>query len=104
MRMLPPGLRQSTARQEQQQLAVQMQQEEAELEGKARPKAPPRPTGQLPCCPRCNSNDTKFCYYNNHNVKQPRYYCRVSTAQGWSRKQRKEGGGGGDAVCWVLCV
>lgn len=28
------------------------------------------------CCPRCNSMDTKFSYYNNHNKHQPRYYCR----------------------------
>ncbi|KAF6253008.1 Dof domain, zinc finger-domain-containing protein, partial [Scenedesmus sp. NREL 46B-D3] len=27
-------------------------------------------------CPRCSSKNTKFCYYNNYNVKQPRYYCR----------------------------
>ncbi|KAL1541631.1 cyclic dof factor 3-like [Salvia divinorum] len=27
-------------------------------------------------CPRCNSMDTKFCYYNNYNVKQPRHFCR----------------------------
>ncbi|XP_071728534.1 dof zinc finger protein DOF5.8-like [Rutidosis leptorrhynchoides] len=27
-------------------------------------------------CPRCNSSNTKFCYYNNYNLSQPRYYCR----------------------------
>ncbi|XXG50930.1 hypothetical protein AAC387_Pa02g4822 [Persea americana] len=27
-------------------------------------------------CPRCNSMDTKFCYYNNYNVNQPRHFCR----------------------------
>lgn len=27
-------------------------------------------------CPRCNSEDTKFCYYNNYNVNQPRHFCR----------------------------
>lgn len=35
----------------------------------------PRPEGHLPC-PRCSSSDTKFCYYNNYNVNQPRYYCK----------------------------
>lgn len=40
-----------------------------------------RPAGTQQC-PRCNSKNTKFCYYNNYNVKQPRYYCRVSTAAG----------------------
>ena len=38
----------------------------------------PRPEGSTPC-PRCDSMDTKFCYYNNYNVKQPRYFCKVST-------------------------
>eukprot|EP00793_Prasinoderma_coloniale_P000760 PRCOL_00003910-RA len=27
-------------------------------------------------CPRCKSTDTKFCYYNNYNIKQPRHLCR----------------------------
>ena len=36
----------------------------------------PRPEGTTPC-PRCDSTDTKFCYYNNYNVKQPRYFCKV---------------------------
>lgn len=27
-------------------------------------------------CPRCNSNNTKFCYYNNYNLSQPRHYCK----------------------------
>lgn len=40
-----------------------------------RPKLP-RPDVQL-SCPRCNSADTKFCYYNNYNINQPRYYCKA---------------------------
>nr|GLL32039.1 dof zinc finger protein DOF4.5-like [Ipomoea trifida] len=28
-------------------------------------------------CPRCHSDDTKFCYFNNYNMNQPRYYCRA---------------------------
>ncbi len=36
----------------------------------------PRPEG-IARCPRCDSEDTKFCYYNNYNVKQPRYFCKV---------------------------
>lgn len=27
-------------------------------------------------CPRCNSLDTKFCYFNNYNVSQPRHFCK----------------------------
>ncbi|XP_072960738.1 cyclic dof factor 2-like isoform X1 [Typha angustifolia] len=34
-----------------------------------------RPDKVLPC-PRCNSMDTKFCYYNNYNVNQPRHFCK----------------------------
>lgn len=36
----------------------------------------PRPTDPM-SCPRCCSEDTKFCYYNNYNSKQPRYFCKV---------------------------
>jgi hypothetical protein len=28
-------------------------------------------------CPRCQSTNTKFCYYNNYNTSQPRYICKV---------------------------
>ncbi|CAN4099381.1 unnamed protein product [Withania somnifera] len=34
-----------------------------------------KPDKILPC-PRCTSSDTKFCYYNNNNVNQPRHFCR----------------------------
>ncbi|KAG6429719.1 hypothetical protein SASPL_107772 [Salvia splendens] len=27
-------------------------------------------------CPRCSSMDTKFCYFNNYNVNQPRHFCK----------------------------
>lgn len=27
-------------------------------------------------CPRCKSRETKFCYFNNYNVNQPRHFCR----------------------------
>ncbi|WZZ46689.1 hypothetical protein YC2023_042948 [Brassica napus] len=33
-------------------------------------KPPPR------ICPRCNSDNTRFCYYNNYSVSQPRYTCK----------------------------
>lgn len=41
----------------------------------------PRPEGKYPC-PRCASENTKFCYYNNYNIKQPRFYCKVRAFQG----------------------
>jgi Dof domain, zinc finger len=33
----------------------------------------------LPPCPRCGADSAhvKFCYYNNHNIKQPRFFCKV---------------------------
>ncbi|RRT83899.1 hypothetical protein B296_00015932 [Ensete ventricosum] len=27
-------------------------------------------------CPRCASTNTKFCYYNNYSLSQPRYFCK----------------------------
>ncbi|CAL5184831.1 unnamed protein product [Lathyrus oleraceus] len=27
-------------------------------------------------CPRCDSFNTKFCYYNNYNLSQPRHFCK----------------------------
>ena len=57
--------------------------DDTETPGKAkeekRPKLP-RPEGTCPC-PRCASEDTKFCYYNNYNMKQPRYFCKVCQTQ-----------------------
>ncbi|CAL2242090.1 unnamed protein product [Prunus armeniaca] len=35
-----------------------------------------RPQEQLNC-PRCNSTNTKFCYYNNYSLTQPRYFCKT---------------------------
>ncbi|GFP87480.1 cyclic dof factor 2 [Phtheirospermum japonicum] len=39
------------------------------------PKTLKKPDKILPC-PRCNSMDTKFCYFNNYNVNQPRHFCK----------------------------
>ncbi|KAF8118568.1 hypothetical protein N665_0004s0049 [Sinapis alba] len=33
-------------------------------------KPPPRR------CPRCNSDNIRFCYYNNYSSSQPRYTCK----------------------------
>jgi hypothetical protein len=35
-------------------------------------------------CPRCESRDTKFCYYNNYNTSQPRHYCK-SCRRYWTK-------------------
>ncbi|KAL6009637.1 hypothetical protein ACLOJK_000065 [Asimina triloba] len=44
-------------------------------EGGGQEKVLKKPSKILPC-PRCNSLDTKFCYYNNYNVNQPRHFCK----------------------------
>ncbi|KAI4382079.1 hypothetical protein MLD38_008085 [Melastoma candidum] len=28
-------------------------------------------------CPRCDSSNTKFCYYNNYSLAQPRHFCKT---------------------------
>ncbi|KAK8572226.1 hypothetical protein V6N12_028284 [Hibiscus sabdariffa] len=36
-----------------------------------------KPTVEIaPNCPRCASPNTKFCYYNNYGLSQPRYFCK----------------------------
>ncbi|XP_058080968.1 dof zinc finger protein DOF3.4-like [Magnolia sinica] len=35
-------------------------------------------------CPRCESTNTKFCYYNNYNLSQPRHFCKACRRY-WTR-------------------
>ncbi|XP_071709454.1 dof zinc finger protein DOF1.4-like [Rutidosis leptorrhynchoides] len=35
-------------------------------------------------CPRCESLNTKFCYYNNYSLSQPRHFCK-SCKRYWTR-------------------
>ncbi|KAI3806842.1 hypothetical protein L1987_22757 [Smallanthus sonchifolius] len=35
-------------------------------------------------CPRCESFNTKFCYYNNYNLSQPRHFCK-SCRRYWTK-------------------
>ncbi|KAL6537493.1 hypothetical protein OROMI_026027 [Orobanche minor] len=35
-------------------------------------------------CPRCDSTNTKFCYYNNYNLAQPRHFCK-SCKRYWTK-------------------
>ncbi|CAA2983939.1 dof zinc finger -like [Olea europaea subsp. europaea] len=35
-------------------------------------------------CPRCDSINTKFCYYNNYSLSQPRHFCK-SCKRYWTR-------------------
>uniref|UniRef100_M1BBK0 Dof zinc finger protein n=2 Tax=Solanum tuberosum TaxID=4113 RepID=M1BBK0_SOLTU len=36
-----------------------------------------RPKEQALNCPRCDSPNTKFCYYNNYSLSQPRHFCKT---------------------------
>ncbi|KAJ8761404.1 hypothetical protein K2173_001535 [Erythroxylum novogranatense] len=42
---------------------------------KGNPTEDKRPEKIIPC-PRCKSMETKFCYFNNYNVNQPRHFCK----------------------------
>ncbi|KAG9440159.1 hypothetical protein H6P81_020324 [Aristolochia fimbriata] len=35
------------------------------------------PPEQALKCPRCDSSNTKFCYYNNYSLTQPRHFCKT---------------------------
>ncbi|KAF4399055.1 hypothetical protein G4B88_023649, partial [Cannabis sativa] len=39
-------------------------------------------------CPRCNSTNTKFCYYNNYSLTQPRYFCKTCRRY-WTEVQQQ---------------
>ncbi|XP_020093241.1 dof zinc finger protein DOF3.7-like isoform X2 [Ananas comosus] len=44
--------------------------------------APPAPPPLK--CPRCDSTNTKFCYYNNYSLSQPRHFCKACKRY-WTR-------------------
>ncbi|KAI3453340.1 hypothetical protein Pfo_010003 [Paulownia fortunei] len=61
------------------------------LERKVRPQKE-----QALNCPRCNSTNTKFCYYNNYSLSQPRYFCKTCRrywTEGGSLRNIPVGGG-----------
>ncbi|XP_034711037.1 dof zinc finger protein DOF4.6-like [Vitis riparia] len=61
------------------------------LEKRARPQKE-----QALNCPRCNSTNTKFCYYNNYSLSQPRYFCKACRrywTEGGSLRNIPVGGG-----------
>ncbi|GMI84875.1 OBF-binding protein 3 [Hibiscus trionum] len=35
-------------------------------------------------CPRCESTNTKFCYFNNYSLSQPRHFCK-NCRRYWTR-------------------
>ncbi|KAG6466892.1 dof zinc finger protein 4-like [Zingiber officinale] len=47
-------------------------------------------------CPRCESTNTKFCYYNNYSLSQPRHFCKACKrywTQGGTLRNVPVGGG-----------
>ncbi|GFZ03035.1 Dof-type zinc finger DNA-binding family protein [Actinidia rufa] len=44
----------------------------------------PNPNQQALKCPRCDSSNTKFCYYNNYSLSQPRHFCKACKRY-WTR-------------------
>ncbi|XP_059427873.1 dof zinc finger protein DOF5.1-like [Corylus avellana] len=43
----------------------------------------PMPEAALKC-PRCDSTNTKFCYFNNYSLTQPRHFCKTCRRY-WTR-------------------
>ncbi|GAB2214728.1 hypothetical protein Drorol1_Dr00019090 [Drosera rotundifolia] len=46
-------------------------------------KIVPQPETPLKC-PRCESTNTKFCYFNNYSLSQPRHFCKTCRRY-WTR-------------------
>lgn len=68
--------------------------EQSEISG-SQEKTLKKPDKILPC-PRCTSMDTKFCYYNNYNLSQPRHFCKSCRrywTQGGTLRNIPVGGG-----------
>ncbi|XP_058069248.1 dof zinc finger protein DOF3.4-like [Magnolia sinica] len=61
-----------------------------QIPGTEQQEQPPLP------CPRCESTHTKFCYYNNYNLSQPRHFCKSCRrywTQGGTLRNIPVGGG-----------
>ncbi|KAG6485305.1 hypothetical protein ZIOFF_053839 [Zingiber officinale] len=73
------------------------QQPQGGLVNQQRQERKPRPQAEQALnCPRCASTNTKFCYYNNYSLSQPRYFCkgcRRYWTQGGSLRNVPVGGG-----------
>lgn len=53
------------------------------LADRARMAKLPQPETALKC-PRCDSSNTKFCYFNNYSLSQPRHFCKTCRRY-WTR-------------------
>uniref|UniRef100_K3ZLQ8 Dof zinc finger protein n=1 Tax=Setaria italica TaxID=4555 RepID=K3ZLQ8_SETIT len=75
--------------------AKQAQQQQVAASGASERKPRPQQEQGLNC-PRCNSTNTKFCYYNNNSMTQPRYFCKAcrrNWTQGGTLRNIPVGGG-----------
>ena len=70
----------SSHEQQQQQQETQQQQQEKKASQlfaqRALQERRLKPPDQVIACPRCQSLNTKFCYYNNYSLTQPRHFCK----------------------------
>ncbi|KAK6154153.1 hypothetical protein DH2020_013792 [Rehmannia glutinosa] len=48
-----------------------------ETQSRKTPTAAAKPQEPALKCPRCDSANTKFCYYNNYSLTQPRHFCKT---------------------------
>ncbi|XP_059670792.1 dof zinc finger protein DOF3.1-like [Cornus florida] len=68
----------------------------AQSDGRQPPHPHQPPQQQPQKCPRCDSLNTKFCYYNNYSLSQPRYFCKTCRrywTQGGTLRNVPVGGG-----------
>ncbi|KAG8096558.1 hypothetical protein GUJ93_ZPchr0013g33814 [Zizania palustris] len=63
--------------------AVPQQARPNSMAERARLARAPQPEPALNC-PRCDSTNTKFCYYNNYSLSQPRHFCKTCRRY-WTR-------------------
>ncbi|CAO2211325.1 unnamed protein product [Urochloa humidicola] len=69
------GRRPAQPQQQQQFAGVDLRRPKGYAAPPAAAQAASQPAEGDPC-PRCESRDTKFCYYNNYNTSQPRHFCK----------------------------
>ncbi|KAL6506329.1 hypothetical protein OROGR_024510 [Orobanche gracilis] len=75
----------STGKHQQQEMCSQTLESILSCTKSSQQEKKPRPSDmQVIKCPRCDSTNTKFCYYNNYSLSQPRYFCK-SCRRYWTK-------------------
>jgi hypothetical protein len=76
--MIPSSSSHDPQAQQQQQQQQQQQEKKASqlFAQRAMQERRLKPPDQVIACPRCQSLNTKFCYYNNYSLTQPRHFCK----------------------------